>query len=53
MTTKNDIKREVFSTRVDPESIKELKHLAVDLKRPLYTLLEEAIALLIMKYKRK
>ena len=49
---KDDIEREVFSTRVNPESIKKLKYLAVDTKRPLYSLLEEAIDLLVKKHRK-
>jgi predicted transcriptional regulator len=45
--------RDVFSTRVNPESIQKLKHLAVDLKRPLYSILEEAIELILKKHKKK
>jgi predicted transcriptional regulator len=41
------IKREIFSTRINPDLVKQLKHLAVDGGRPLNDLLEEAIALLL------
>jgi predicted transcriptional regulator len=41
------IKREIFSTRINPDFVKQLKHLAVDRGRPLNDLLEEAIALLL------
>jgi predicted transcriptional regulator len=44
--------KDVFSTRVNPESIKKLKHLAVDLKRPLYSVLEETIELVLKKHKK-
>jgi len=50
---KEGIQREVFSTRIAPESIKQLKYLSVDLKKPLYFLLEEAIELLLKKYKKR
>jgi hypothetical protein len=40
--------REVFSTRVDPELIKQLKHLAVDEKKAINELLEEAIRMLLV-----
>ena len=43
----------VFSTRMDEDRIKELKHLAVDTGRSLGNLLEEAILLLIEKYSDK
>jgi predicted HicB family RNase H-like nuclease len=39
--------REVFSTRVDPDLIRQLKHLAVDEGKALNELLEEAIGLLL------
>ena len=45
--------KKVFSTRVDEDRIKELKHLAVDTDRSLGNLLEEAIKDLIKKYEKK
>ena len=45
--------RKVFSTRIDEDRIKELKHLAVDSDKSLGTLLEEAIKDLLKKYKEK
>ena len=45
--------KKVFSTRVDDDSIKALKHLAVDTDRSLGDLLEEAIEDLVEKYKTK
>ncbi|MEJ2363874.1 MAG: ribbon-helix-helix protein, CopG family [Deltaproteobacteria bacterium] len=42
--------RKVFSTRLDQDLIKELKHLAVDEGRALNDLLEEAIAALLKNY---
>jgi len=45
--------RKVFSTRLDQDLIKELKHLAVDEGRALNDLLEEAIEALLKKYKSK
>ena len=45
--------RKVFSTRLDQDLIKELKHLAVDEGRALNDLLEEAIRALLKKYKSK
>jgi predicted transcriptional regulator len=39
--------RIVFSTRVDGNLIKQLKHLAVDERKPINELLEEAIRLLL------
>lgn len=45
--------KKAFSTRVDEERIKQLKHLAVDTGRSLGALLEEAIQDLVRKYKKK
>ena len=45
--------KKVFSTRVDEDRIKELKHLAVDTDRSLGDLLEEAIRDIVAKIKKK
>jgi len=45
--------KKVFSTRVDEERIKDLKHLAVDTGKSLGALLGEAIQDLRKKYERK
>ena len=45
--------KKVFSTRIDQDRIKDLKHLAVDTSRSLGELLEEAIKDLVKKYKKK
>ena len=45
--------KKIFSTRVDEDRIKELKHLAVDAGKSLGTLLEEAIQDLLKKYDKK
>jgi predicted transcriptional regulator len=45
--------KKTFSTRIDQDRLKELKHLAVDQDKSLGILLEEAIAELLKKYKRK
>ena len=45
--------KSVFSTRVDEDRIRDLKHLAVDTKKSLGTLLEEAILDLVKKYEKK
>jgi len=45
--------KKVFSTRVDEDFIKDLKHLAVDTSKSLGVLLEEAIQDLLKKYERK
>lgn len=41
----------MFSTRINEERLKELKHLAVDVDKSLGALLEEAIADLVKKYR--
>jgi predicted transcriptional regulator len=46
-------KKKTFSTRVDQDKLKALKHLAVDLDKSLGVLLEEAISDLLKKYKRQ
>jgi len=45
--------KKIFSTRVDQDRIKELKHLAVDTDKSLGALLEEAIHDLVKKYNKK
>jgi predicted transcriptional regulator len=45
--------KKVFSTRVDEDRIKDLKHLAVDTNKSLGNLLEEAIQDLVKKYEKK
>ena len=45
--------KKIFSTRVDGDRIKDLKHLAVDTDRSLGNLLEEAIQDLVKKYEQK
>ena len=45
--------KKTFSTRVDENRIKALKHLAVDTDKSLGVLLEEAIADLVRKYEKK
>ena len=44
-------KKKTFSTRIDEDKLKALKHLAVDLDKSLGVLLEEAITDLLKKYK--
>jgi len=44
--------KKIFSTRVDEDRIKSLKHLAVDTDKSLGNLLEEAIQLLLKKYEK-
>jgi predicted transcriptional regulator len=45
--------KKTFSTRIDQDKLKALKHLAVDLDKSLGVLLEEAISDLLKKHKRK
>lgn len=47
------VNKKVFSTRVDENRIKDLKHLAVDTGKSLGNLLEEAIQDLVKKYEKK
>jgi len=50
--SKDDIKRESYSVRIDPALIQELKHVAVDQKKPVSTLIEEGVRLVLKKYKK-
>ncbi len=45
--------KKVFSTRLDDELVKKLKHLAVDEDESLGDLLEEAVKDLLRKYEEK
>ncbi len=45
--------KKTFSTRIDDEILKALKHLAVDTDKSLGALLEEAIEDLIRKHEKK
>jgi predicted transcriptional regulator len=45
--------KKTFSTRIDEDTLKALKHLAVDADKSLGVLLEEAIEDLIKKYQKK
>ena len=45
-------RKKTFSTRIDADRLKALKHLAVDEDKSLGVLLEEAIGDLIRKYER-
>lgn len=45
--------KRVFSTRIDEDLVRELKHLAVDENRSLGSMLEEAIFEILRKYKKK
>ena len=44
--------KKTFSTRIDAERLKALKHLAVDEDKSIGTLLEEAIEEIIKKYEK-
>jgi len=44
--------KKTFSTRIDDDLLKALKHLAVDLDKSIGELLEEAIAELLRKYSK-
>ena len=46
-------KKKTFSTRVDADRLKALKHLAVDEDKSIGTLLEEAIEDIVRKYKKR
>jgi len=46
-------KKKTFSTRINEDKLKALKHLAVDLDKSIGVLLEEAIGDLLRKYKRQ
>ena len=45
--------KKVFSTSIDADRIKDLKHLAVDTDKTLGVLLEEAIKDIVKKYRAK
>jgi hypothetical protein len=45
--------KKVFSTSIDADRIKDLKHLAVDTDKTLGDLLEEAIKDIVKKYRGK
>ena len=45
--------KKIFSTRVDSDRIKELKHLSVDTDKSLGSLLEEAIKDICKKYEKQ
>ncbi len=44
--------KKTFSTRIDDDLLKALKHLAVDTEKSIGALLEEAIEELIKKYSK-
>ena len=44
--------KKMFSTRIDPDLLKELKHLSVDSEKSLSDLTEEAIKALLNTYRK-
>ncbi len=42
--------RKPFSTKLDRKLLKELRHLSVELERPLNDLIEEGIKMVLFKY---
>jgi hypothetical protein len=44
--------KKIFSTRIDVDRLKQLKHLAVDTDKSLGKLLEEAIKDIVEKYRQ-
>ena len=48
---KDSVKRESYSVRLDPMLVTQLKHIAVDEKKPISVLIEESIKILLKKYK--
>jgi len=49
---KSETKREVFSTRINSELLKKIRHLAVDEHKPLNQLLEESIEMMLQSRKK-
>ncbi len=45
--------KKVFSTRVDDDLIRKLKHLSIDADKSIGNLLDEAIEDLLKKYEKK
>lgn len=45
--------KKMFTTRIDPDILKRLKHLAVDVEIPISDLTEEALQDLLKKYEKK
>lgn len=48
---KDTVKRESYSVRLDPLLVIELKHIAVDEKKPVSMLIEEGIKLMLKTHK--
>ena len=45
--------KKMFATRINPAILKELKHLSIDVEKPISDLTEEAIRDLLKKYEKK
>jgi len=45
--------KKMFATRINPAILKELKHLSIDVEKPISDLTEEAIRALLKKYEKK
>lgn len=52
MKIKDGTKREAYSVRLDPDLVRELKHLAVDQKKTLSELIEEGIKMVLAHSKQ-
>jgi predicted transcriptional regulator len=52
MVNREKIEKKVTGVRLDPELVKRLKYLGVDLDRSLTSLLEEAARDLLKKYEK-
>ncbi len=48
---KDDVKRESYSVRLNPDLIQKVKHIAVDEKKTVSRVIEEGIALLLKSKK--
>ncbi len=53
MAEKESNKRKTYGLSLDPDLMKEVKHLAVDEDRNVNEMLEEGMRLLLQKYKKK
>lgn len=49
---KDDIKRETYSVRLDPDLINKVKHIAVDEKKTVSQVIEDGIVLLLRKHEK-
>jgi hypothetical protein len=53
MAENDPIKRKNYGLSLDPDLMKEVRHLAVDQDRNVNDMLEEGMRLLVQKYKKK